>query len=207
MSRDYDYLLKFILVGDADVGKTCLLGRFVADEDWSTRGNTIGVDFGVKNCIVGQHRVKLNLWDTAGQESFRSITRSYYRGCSGVMLIYDVTCRESFEHLRRWCAEVREYAIDNPTVTIIGNKTDLKTRRVVSLAEGLRLSEALGALFFEASAKNDCSSKLSSFFVRAAQTVVDRLEQGEEMRGAQRGLQASSPAAPLTFMTSPCCSS
>lgn len=202
---EYDYLLKFIIVGDAGVGKTCILGRFVADEDWSPKGATIGVDFGVKVCRLDHRRLKLHLWDTAGQESFRSITRSYYRGCAAVILVYDVTCRASFEHVQKWRDEVLMHASTSPVLLLLGNKTDLGTNRVVSLSEGLHLAETLGALFCEASAKTESSSVLQTGFLQAAQEVLDRLDRGMELPGAQRGLKASPPATSRLRYATGCC--
>lgn len=82
--------------------------------------------------------VKLQIWDTAGQESFRSITRSYYRGAAGALLVYDITRRETFNHLSAWLEDAREHANENMTVMLIGNKSDLASKRAVSVEEGVR---------------------------------------------------------------------
>jgi len=185
MSGGYDYLLKFVVVGDAEVGKTCLLGRFVEDRDWSERGTTIGVDFGSKTQTIGSSLVKLHVWDTAGQESFRSITRSYYRGAAASLLVYDVTRRESFEHLREWLAEVRHSTNPAPVISVVGNKTDLQAHRRVSTEEASALAAAEGALFFETSARVDRPS-VQAAFTRTAEAVLERLSEGAELSGATR---------------------
>ena len=194
MFGDYDYLLKFVVVGDAEVGKTCLLGRFVEDRDWSERGTTIGVDFGSKLQTIGNLRVKLHVWDTAGQESFRSITRSYYRGAAAALLVYDITRRESFDHLRDWLAEVRHSTNPSPVVAIVGNKTDLQACRRVTTAEGSALATAADALFCETSARLDRAS-VQAAFTRAAEAVLERLREGTELSGATRSPFAATKGA------------
>ena len=102
----YDHLLKVLLIGDAGVGKSSLLLRYTEDKFDEALGSTIGVDFKVKTVEADGKRVKLTLWDTAGQERFRTLTSSYYRGAQGVVLVYDVTRRATFDDLQRWLEEV-----------------------------------------------------------------------------------------------------
>jgi len=123
----WHYVFKFIITGDAAVGKSSLLiqltdQRFLANPD-----PTLGVEFGSKLITLPDDNkvVKLQCWDTAGQESFRSITRSYYRGAAGCLLVYDVTSRKSFLNARSWLAEVREYADPHVSCILVGNKVDL----------------------------------------------------------------------------------
>ena len=106
----YDHLLKVLLIGDAGVGKSSLLLRYTEDKFDEALGSTIGVDFKVKTGEADGKRVKLTLWDTAGQERFRTLTSSYYRGAQGVVLVYDVTRRATFDDLQRWLEEVDAYA-------------------------------------------------------------------------------------------------
>jgi Ras-related protein Rab-18 len=153
---------KLLLIGDSGTGKSSLLLRFTDDlfleEEMSS---TIGVDFKVKwwappaSASIGSNRVKLTLWDTAGQERFRTLTSSYYRGAHGVILVYDVTNRESFEHLRdTWLQELDTYAGDTkPIKMVVGNKIDRVSERVVNRQEGLKFAQENGALFIESSAK------------------------------------------------------
>jgi Ras-related protein Rab-2A len=127
MSGTWHYVFKFVITGDAAVGKSSLLiqltdQRFLANPD-----PTLGVEFGSKLITLpGDDKVvKLQCWDTAGQESFRSITRSYYRGAAGCLLVYDVTSRKSFLNARSWLAEVREHADPHVSCILVGNKVDL----------------------------------------------------------------------------------
>ncbi len=129
---------------------------------------TIGVEFGARMVTVGSQNVKLQvcflqqrtilltlskIWDTAGQESFRSITRSYYRGAAGALLVFDITRRETFLHLSAWLEDAREHANPNMTVMLIGNKSDLSAKRAVSTEEGLQFALQHGLIFLETSAK------------------------------------------------------
>ena len=104
MEQPYDYLFKLLLIGDSGVGKSSLLLRF-SDDTYETNFNsTIGVDFKIKTVDLDDKVIKLQIWDTAGQERFRTITSSYYRGAHGIIVVYDTTDNETFEHVRRQAA-------------------------------------------------------------------------------------------------------
>nr|XP_060621950.1 ras-related protein Rab-43 isoform X2 [Anolis sagrei ordinatus] len=109
----YDFLFKLVLIGDASVGKTCLVQRFKTGAFAERQGNTIGVDFTMKSLEIQGKRVKLQIWDTAGQERFRTITQSYYRSANGAILAYDISKRSSFQSIPRWIEDVRKYAGSN----------------------------------------------------------------------------------------------
>lgn len=104
--RDYDYLFKLVLIGDSGVGKSCLLLRFADDNFTDSYISTIGVDFRFRTITIDDKIVKLQIWDTAGQERFRTITSAYYRGADGIIMVYDVTSSESFDHVEEWLSEV-----------------------------------------------------------------------------------------------------
>ena len=123
----YAYVFKYIIVGDSSVGKSCLLLQFTDQRFKAAHDLTIGVEFGSRTVpIDSQSNVKLQIWDTAGQESFRSITRSYYRGAICALLVYDVTRRETFQNLVRWMEEMLEHAYQRMTIVLVGNKKDLE---------------------------------------------------------------------------------
>ena len=120
-----EQLFRVIIVGDTGVGKSCLLLRFSEDKFHEDHNVTIGVEFGTRSLKVGNQMVKLQIWDTAGQESFRSITRSFYRRADGVLLVYDVTARHTFENCSHWMEEIRNNGNSDVIIFLVGNQTDL----------------------------------------------------------------------------------
>merc|ERR1711879_797458 len=117
---------KYIIIGDAGTGKSCLLHRFLEDKFKSDSSHTIGVEFGSKLVSLTGKEIKLQIWDTAGQERFRSVTRSYYRGAAGALLTYDISNRESFNHLTSWLSDARTLAHPSIVILLVGTKSDIK---------------------------------------------------------------------------------
>ena len=153
---DYDICVKSILIGDSSVGKSSLLYRYT-DHDWNPHYiATIGVDFKVVTFERAAKVVKLQLWDTAGQERFRTITHSYYRGAHGILLVFDVTNRESFDNLSDWLADVRQYGVEGSPMVLVGNKADCANREVKE-EEAQLFAQKLGCQYFETSAKQNKS--------------------------------------------------
>ncbi|CAG2195527.1 RAB2A [Mytilus edulis] len=122
-------------------------------EDMSLR---LCVEFGARMITIDGKQIKLQIWDTAGQESFRSITRSYYRGAAGALLVYDITRRDTFNHLTTWLEDARQHSNSNMVIMLIGNKSDLEARRDVKKEEGEAFAREHGLIFMETSAKNSC---------------------------------------------------
>jgi len=114
---------------------------------------TIGVEFGAKTIELNGKTVKIQIWDTAGQEAFQAITRTYYKGAIGALLVYDITRRETFTHVTKWLDDVRTNSSKNVTVILIGNKKDLEDKRQVSYEEGEAFAKENGLMFLETSAK------------------------------------------------------
>ncbi|TPX34900.1 hypothetical protein SmJEL517_g02566 [Synchytrium microbalum] len=156
--REAAATFKLLLIGDSGTGKSSLLLRFT-DDTWLQPDEvsaTIGVDFKVKMMEVDGKRYKLTIWDTAGQERFRTLTSSYYRGAQGVILVYDVSNRSTFDHLQLWFTELDTYSSSRDVVKmIVGNKSDKDTAgsREVSRKEGEAFAKRMGTLFVESSAK------------------------------------------------------
>ncbi|CAN7036998.1 hypothetical protein F2Q70_00006784 [Brassica cretica] len=150
----YDLSFKILLIGDSGVGKSSLLVSFISTsvEDLAP---TIGVDFKIKQLTVGGKRLKLTIWDTAGQERFRTLTSSYYRGAQGIILVYDVTRRETFTNLVDvWGKEIELYSTNQDCVRmLVGNKVDRESERGVSREEGIALAKELKCMFLECSAR------------------------------------------------------
>lgn len=137
---------------------------------------TIGVEFGARMVNIEGKQIKLQIWDTAGQESFRSITRSYYRGAAGALLVYDITRRETFNHLTRWLEEARQNANSNMVIMLIGNKADLEHRRAVSFEEGKKFADDNGLIFLETSAKT--AKNVEEAFCNTAAKIYQNIESG-----------------------------
>ena len=153
--RADDYLFILVLIGDSGVGKSCLLLRF-ADDKWTDSYiSTIGVDFKIRTIELDQKTIKLQIWDTAGQERFRTISSTYYRGAHGIIGVYDVTNRASFDNVTRWLSEIDKYAREGVNKLLVGNKCDQDESgaRQVSKADGMAFAETKSIPFLETSAK------------------------------------------------------
>ena len=117
--------------------------------------------------------IKLQIWDTAGQEKFRTITSSYYRGAHGVIVVYDVTNRESFNNVKNWMGEITRYASENVNRVLVGNKCDIDSKKAVTTEEGKELADSLGIPFMETSAKTSINVEQS--FLRMASEIKSRV--------------------------------
>ena len=154
LGRKFDYSLKVVVVGDSGVGKTCLLIRFIRDLWEEDSQPTLGVEFMTKIVQTEKHRIQLQLWDTAGQELFRSVTRGYYRGSAGALLVFDLTNRDTFENIGRWLQDIKDVARSDVVTLLLGNKSDLSDKRQVTYEEADNFAKAHGMQYFETSAKN-----------------------------------------------------
>lgn len=150
----HDYSFKILLIGDSGVGKSSLLVSFISNhvDDLSP---TIGVDFKIKHLMVGGKKLKLTIWDTAGQEKFRTLTSSYFRNTQGIILVYDVNERETFTNLSEvWAKEIELYSTNQDCIKmLVGNKVDKEGERVVTNEEGIAFAQEYGCIFLECSAK------------------------------------------------------
>jgi len=169
-----DYLFKLLLIGDSGVGKSCLLLRFADDTYTESYISTIGVDFKIRTIELDGKTIKLQIWDTAGQERFRTITSSYYRGAHGIIVVYDVTDNESFNNVKQWLHEIDRYACENVNKLLVGNKSDLTVKRVVSTEQGKEFAESLGIEFLETSAKT--STNVEQAFLTMASQIKARMK-------------------------------
>lgn len=168
----YDHLFKLLMIGDAGVGKSSMLLRFTDNSFDDHIQSTIGVDFKVKHMDIDDKRVKLTIWDTAGQERFRTLTSSYYRGAQGVVMVYDVTRRDSFENLEQWLKEIKLYSPNNGEGVVkllVGNKIDLE--RSIPREEAEAWARSQGMLFLEASAKTKLG--IRQCFTEVVQKILE----------------------------------
>jgi len=190
----YAYLFKYIIIGDTGVGKSCLLLQFTDKRFQPTHDLTIGVEFGARMITIEDKPIKLQIWDTAGQESFRSITRSYFRGAAGALLVYDITRRETFQNLGLWLSDCKQHSNSNMTIMLIGNKTDMDSRRAVSFEEGETFAKQNDLIFLETSAKT--AANVEQAFVGTARKIYEKIQKGvfdatNETYGIKIGTQQS----------------
>ena len=165
-------LYKILLLGDSTVGKTCFLLRYTDDTFLDVHMATIGLDYRLKTMILNDQKiVKVQLWDTAGQDKFRAITRNYYKGAKGIILIYDVTNIKSYENIKKWINEIKEEISENITIVLIGNKIDNENQRKISREQGEKLANDYNVTFFETSAKTGQGINESVFYL--VQKIVE----------------------------------
>jgi len=169
-TQDVDFIFKVILVGNSGVGKTSLTERFVDNRFSSGVLSTIAVDFKVHVMAVENKKVKIQIWDTAGAERFRSVARSFYRGANAVMLCYDVSDRQSYEDLNTWFQEVTRSVLPATPCIAVACKCDLTEGRVVSQQEGISLAEKLEIGYIETSAKEN--TNVTEAFKYIAQKAI-----------------------------------
>ena len=172
----YDYMFKVLLLGDAGVGKTSLMWRFSDDVFNHTYISTIGIDFKLRTIDVEGNKVRLQVWDTAGQERFHAISVSYYRTAAGIMLVYDITRRGSFENIAKWLRKIDEHAKEDVIKLLIGNKCDMHQHRAVKREEGEKLAHEYDMSFFETSAKENES--INEAFECTAEEIMERFVPG-----------------------------
>ncbi|XP_035688547.1 ras-related protein Rab-15-like isoform X1 [Branchiostoma floridae] len=158
-AKQYDMLLRVLLIGDSGVGKTCILYRFVEDDFTMSHISTIGIDFKLKTVEVNGKRIRVQIWDTAGQERYETITKQYYRRAQGVLLVYDVTSEKSFTNISKWANDVDEYAPEDVERMLIANKSDDRDWRVISKQQGQKLADLYRMSFFETSAYRNVNIK------------------------------------------------
>eukprot|EP00596_Hydrurales_sp_CCMP1899_P007343 CAMPEP_0119034278 /NCGR_PEP_ID=MMETSP1177-20130426/1279_1 /TAXON_ID=2985 /ORGANISM="Ochromonas sp, Strain CCMP1899" /LENGTH=197 /DNA_ID=CAMNT_0006991603 /DNA_START=207 /DNA_END=800 /DNA_ORIENTATION=+ len=195
--------IKLLMIGDSGVGKTCLLLRYANDSFSPTFITTIGIDFKIKNIQLDSKRIKLQIWDTAGQERFRTITTSYFRGAQGILLVYDVTDRQTFVSIRNWVAQIQMHADVNVNKILIGNKCDIQDQRAVSFEEGETLAREYNIHFFETSAKQDMNVEKS--FITIATDVKERLMVDGTSRAATGGHKLAPGAGAAASSKKGCC--
>lgn len=150
---------------------------------------TIGVDFKIKTVDVDSKQIKLQIWDTAGQERFKTITSSYYKGAHGIIVVYDITDRESFSNIQTWMAEVEKHACDNISRILVGNKCDLETSRQVSFEEGQELADHYNVRFMETSAKD--SKNVEQAFTLMTREIKNKVAVTQTKRTNAQPAQAA----------------
>ena len=161
----FDVKYKIMVIGESKVGKTSLIKRYTKDEFGGVFLTTVGVDFQDKIIEIDGKKVRLQVWDSAGQERFRNITKSYFQSSHGFLIVYDITDRQSFEKLNFWVNSVKNNAPENAKSILVGNKCDLANNREVSFEEGENYAKKYNIKFFETSAKDGTNVNDSFFYL------------------------------------------
>ncbi|KAM3335899.1 hypothetical protein ACQJBY_030064 [Aegilops geniculata] len=167
------YNFTYALIGDSGVGKTCLLVQFLHKEFHPVLELNLDTERGDRMITIDNKPVKLLIWDTPGRDAFRSLTKPLYYMAVGALLVYDITRRETFNHLANWLQDARQYSHPGMTIMLIGNKCDLSLSRAVSYEEGKRFAEDHGLLFMEASAKT--AQNVVEGFIQTAGAIYQKI--------------------------------
>jgi len=183
---EFENLFKFIVVGSSGVGKSSILLQFTDHEFQPTHDSTIGIEFGVRMLTVDGVKVKVQIWDTAGQESYRSIAANYYRNAQAALLVYDMTDKDSFTSLKVWLDEILRHSDPEITITLIGNKKDMEERRTVSMEAGEAFAREHSLLYVETSAKT--AANVDYVFDTACKIVLGKVKSGKIKADKRNGL-------------------
>ena len=173
---NFNYLYKYIVIGDSSVGKSCIVAKYLTggfEEEFKT---TIGIEFGSKDLTINDKVYRLQIWDTAGQESFRSITRAYYKNSACSFIVYDVTNKQSFLNVQDWFNECKKQTPRTVTMVLVGNKVDLEDKREVTYEEGENFARDNSMLFYETSAKN--GNNIENMFYDSAEIIANKINEG-----------------------------
>ena len=172
---DFNYLLKYIIIGDSAVGKSNILTQYVYEKFSEEFQSTLGVEFASKNAIIDNKIYRIQIWDTAGAESFRSITRAYYKNSVCAFIVYDITKRETFENVQVWLDDIKNQCPQTVLLVLVGNKLDLESERQISYEEGESFAQKNNMFFFETSAKTGIN--IENLFMKSVETINERIQE------------------------------
>ena len=174
-----EFIYKILLLGDSSVGKTCFLMRYTDNTFQDIHMSTIGLDYKLKNVQLENGKmVKIQVWDTAGQDRFRSITKNYYKGAHGIILIYDVTEQKSFDNVKNWMAQIKEEVSERVSIVLVGNKIDDEDNRKISTEQGESMAKEYEIMFFECSAKT--GQNIDEIFNNLVKKVVENFSKSSD---------------------------
>ncbi|KAK8479649.1 hypothetical protein V6N13_021263 [Hibiscus sabdariffa] len=215
-SQKIDYVFKVVLIGDSAVGKSQILARFARNEFSLDSKATIGVEFQTRTIVIEHKSVKAQIWDTAGQERYRAVTSAYYRGAVGAMLVYDITKRQTFDHVPRWLEELRGHADKNIVIILIGNKSDLENQRAVPTEDAKEFAQKEGLFFLETSALESTNvetafltvlTEIFNFVNKKSLAASENQENGNPTSLAGKKIVIPGPAQEIPAKSNMCCKS
>ena len=195
MSVNFHYLLKYVVIGDSGVGKSNILLRYINNAFSEEFKTTVGVEFGAKNIEVNNSIYRIQIWDTAGQENFRSIARAYYKNSVCACIVYDITNRTSFQSIQSWIDDCTKQTAKSILLVLIGNKNDLKDMREVTFEEGENFAKSHDMIFLETSAKT--GNNISSIFEKSVEKIDKNILENKydlesEASGIRKGMEKDS---------------
>jgi len=170
-----DYTIKYIIVGNAYVGKSNIIYRFVENKFSENYRATINLDFSYKNMKINDKIFRIQLWDTAGQEEFQSISRGYYKSGACALVVYDITDRETFNNVSSWVEECKNNGPSTITLVLVGNKIDLEDKRQVTYEEGEDFANRNNMQFYETSALN--GTNIDKLFNDTVESINRKIEE------------------------------
>lgn len=166
------FTFKILVIGDGTSGKSSILHRYIDNKFYHNYISTIGVDFKIKMLNISNKLIKFQIWDTAGQERFKAITTAYYRGVNGILLVYDVSNRETFNNIDIWIDDINKFAPPDVLILLVGNKSDT-VKRQVKIEEGINKANELNIPFIETSAKDNINIK-KAFDLLAEKLILNK---------------------------------
>lgn len=185
--NEYDYLVKVLLIGNSGVGKTCIIQRFVREDFSVNYLPTIAVDFKLKIFEVDNLKLKMQIWDTAGQERFNTLTANFFKAAHGIIVVFSVVDKLSFDNISKWVAQIQNSAPKTVQVILVGNKKDLDTQRVISYEQGEECAKKYGGHYFEVSALT--GENIKEMFIKMGQLVSKEMNLSKsDFRVGQSGI-------------------
>jgi len=176
----HDLFIKLIIIGNTNVGKTKIIERYIKNifnpDSTSTSTSTVGIDFFHKQLIIRDSNVKLQVWDTAGQEQFMAITSSYIRNSNGIILVYDITNPDSYNNLKKWLKVIKDNSTNSDyEILLLGNKSDIICKRKVGYLDGIDYAISNDILIFEEVSALENSDKLNKKINEFLDIIVEKM--------------------------------
>lgn len=179
---------KILLLGNSAVGKTCIIIRYSENKFIENYDTTIGLNYKLKQLDIEGNPIKLQIWDTSGEEKFKSIAKNFYRNANGVLLVYDICNRKSFDEVEEWISQIKDNADNDDIVLVLcGNKIDLENNRTVTKEEGQQLAKNNGISFFECSAKNGVN--INEIFLEMSKIIYYKMKKRGNKNTNNKGMK------------------